>query len=59
MGDSVSSIANVKPTNELEAAMIAAWSLEKDKRKTGGDVARPAPTPKPDSSDRPIEPPAK
>ena len=55
----MSSITKVKPTNKLEAAVIAAWSLAKDKRKTGGDVARPAPMPKPDSSDRPTEPPAK
>jgi hypothetical protein len=55
MGESLSSIAKA----ELEAATIAAWALAKDKTKTGGDVARPAPTPKPDSIDRPAEPPAK
>lgn len=52
MGESLRSITKV----ELEAATIAAWSLAKEKRKTGGDVARPAPVPKPDSSDRPAEP---
>jgi hypothetical protein len=55
MGESLSSITKA----ELQAATIAAWSLAKDKRKTGGDVARPAPTPKPDNGDRPAEPPAK
>lgn len=59
MGKSLRSTTKIKPANELEAAMIAAWALAKDKTKTGGDVARPAPTPKPDSNDRPAEPPAK
>ncbi len=55
MGESLSSITKA----ELQAAKIAAWSLAKEKRKTGGDVARPAPTPKPDNGERPAEPPAK
>lgn len=55
MGGSLSSIAKTK----LEATLIAAWSLENDKRKTGGDVARPATMPNPDSSDQPAEPSAK
>ncbi len=55
MGESLSSITKA----ELGAATIAAWSLAKDKRKTSGDVARPTPAPKPDSGDRPVEPPAK
>ena len=55
MSDSLHSIAKA----QLEAAMIAAWALAKDKTKTGGEVAHPAPTPKPDSIDRPVEPPAK
>ena len=55
MSGSLSSIAKTK----LEATLIAAWSLENDKRKTGGDVAHPVPKPNPDSSDRPAEPPAK
>lgn len=55
MGYSLSSIAKAK----LQSAMIAAWALAKDKTKTGGDVAHPAPTLKPDSIDRPAEPPEK
>ncbi len=55
MGESLISIAKAK----LEAVTIAAWSLAKDRKNTGGDVAHPAPTPKPDSNDRPAEPPAK
>ncbi|MGH1483368.1 MAG: hypothetical protein ACRBM6_32490 [Geminicoccales bacterium] len=55
MGETLSSIAKAN----LESATIAAWALAKDKTKTGGDVAHPAPTPKPDSIDRPVEPPAK
>jgi len=52
MGESLISIAKAK----LEAVTIAVWSLARDKKKTDGDVARPAPTPKPDSGDRPTEP---
>lgn len=55
MGESLISIAKTK----IEAAVIATWALAKDKTKTSGDVAHPAPTPKPDSDDRPVEPPAK
>jgi hypothetical protein len=55
MGETLSSITKAK----LESATIAAWALAKDKTTTSGDVAHPAPTPKPDSIDRPEAPPAK
>ena len=55
MGESLISITKA----ELKAATIAAWSLAKDKSKTGGDVARPALAPKPDNGDQPAEPPKK
>lgn len=59
MGDPLSSTAKIKLANELEATVIAAWSLANDKRKPGGDAARPAPAPKPENGDRPVESPAK